>query len=212
MTLRRSQHVDGYPRQYMEALRSSVRAAVIAMSITGCLAVGTGLATVYGQMPPVFAATAIALFLLFGVLGGLTALYDTWRYVRIIPYFRREVGEIDTYLAGEALARWLTHLDAAATSNGIQPLSTFGFDDDLRGEPLTWHSAADGLQAVTALRRTITSERDHWSNADSIIEDLQKMEHALSRAAEQDISFCLLVLHGNATSGHEWSIRQGTAF
>lgn len=212
MADRRSAQVDGYPPQHAEALRSAIRYAVIANSITGLLAVGSTLAAVSFGFPPISAATAIALFVLFGVLGGLGGLYDTWRYVRIIPYFRQQVGDIDTFLAGEALAQSCSQLDAAAIAAGVQPLSAFGFNDDLFGERLTWHRADDGLNTVLALCNALTTENLTLPDTDSVLEDLRKLEHALSRAAEQDIPFCLLLRHGNSTSGHEWDVRQGTAF
>lgn len=212
MAARRSRQIDGYPPQHADALRSAVRYAVIANSITGGIALAGTLAVLYFGIHAGVAAAAIALFLLFGVLGGLGGVYDTWRYVRIIPYFRSQVGDTDTFLAGEALAQFCSQLDAAAIAAGVLRLSAFGFNDDLFGEPLTWHRADDGLKTVTALRNALTTEKLTLPCTDSVLEDLRKLEHALSRAAEQDIPFCLLLRHGNTTSGHEWSVRQGTAF
>src|SRR5690606_10699345 len=103
--------------------------------------------------------------------------------------------------------QFCSQLDAVAIAEGVQPLSAFGFNDDLYGQALTWHSADEGLQTVTALRKAVETHRLSLPRADSVLEDLQKLQHAFSRAAEQDIPFCLLLRHGNSTSGHEWSVR-----
>jgi hypothetical protein len=201
-----------YPERHYVALASAWRYAVVAIAATGTLAVGLTLGAVFDGVPTALAAIACAAFLLFGLLGGIGGLYDTWRYVRIIPYFQRRVGEIDTFLAGEALARRLRCLDRLAAFCGVTPLSEFGFNDDLRNEPLLWHPADHGLQSVHALLSALEEKSDVVEDRAVLVRDLQKLEHALSRAAQQGIPFCLLLRHGNATSGHEWSVRQGTAF
>lgn len=201
-----------YPKRHNEALASAFRWALALIGTTGAVALALTLGAVYGDVPAVVAAIACALFLMFGLLGGIGGLYDTWRYVRIIPYFQRKVGALDTFLSGESLARSVGRLDALAVSCGVTPLSDFGFNDDLCHEPLVWHTAEHGLQSVRAVLAELEGRPQAVADQLAVIADLQKLEHALVRAAQQGIPFCLLLRHGNATSGHEWSIRQGTAF
>jgi hypothetical protein len=82
----------------------------------------------------------------------------------------------------------------------------------LRGEELEWHSAADGVEVVNGLMARLDKNTGDIANVEQVTEELAKLRHALQRAASRDIPFCLLLMHGNTTSGHEWSIRKGTAF
>ena len=117
----------GLPSQYYEAVRHARRYALNAIGLTG--------------------TTFVLLFL----IGGIGGRYETFRYVRIMPYFQRSLGEIDTFLNGKALVRSLKQLDAVAIEQGVQPLSAFGFNDDLRGETLVWYAPEDGLKTIETL-------------------------------------------------------------
>lgn len=202
----------GYPQRYYDELRRAARIAAFLFAVTGTFALITTGATVFLNGSLILAAVALAVFLLFGLLGGLMGLYDTWRHVRVIPYFPRTVGEIETFLAGEALARNLAQLDAIAREAGATPLSDFGFNDDLFREPLTWHPAARGVDTVEILQSSLQTTSEVVHDRQAVLADLQKLKHALNRAADLDIPFCLLLRHGNSTSGQEWDVRQGTAF
>jgi hypothetical protein len=199
----------GLPDRHWNELRSATRSSVRWFTTTLAIAALMTLAAIYWRLPPIFAALAITVFVLFGLLGSIVTVLHM-RVVRVIPYFQRTVGEIDTFCAGEGVARNLKHLDAAASQKGVRLLSSFGFNDDLAGEPLEWHSPKDGLSTVEALLQDATD--NPTLNQPRLQDDLRKLQAALQRAADQDIPFCLLLLHGNTTSGHEWSVRQGTAF
>ncbi len=127
-----------------------------------------------------------------------------------MPYFQRRVGGIDTFLAGRSLARTLAQLDTVASDLRVSPLSSFGFNDDLRNEPLRWHPPQEGLGTVTTLLHHLTEHPA--AAAEPIVEDLRKWQSALEKAVAADIPFCVLLLHGNTTSGHEWDVRKGSAF
>ena len=201
---------DGYPARHYEVLRRVKRAALTRFAVTGSLAAGLTWGALYGPVPVAVAAVAGAVFLLFGVFGGVLGVYDTVRYVRVIPYFDATVGEIDTFLSGDSLARCIQPLDRLAKELGVAPLSSFGFNDDLCGETLTWYPAERGLPSVDALLRALErKEDDVWA---AVCDDLRKIRFALARAEEQGIQFCFLLWHGNSTSGHEWSVRKGHAF
>jgi hypothetical protein len=154
-------HEPGFPTRHHDEIRRADRYAMVAIGGTAMLSVLLLLGTMYWHVPPALAACAVAVFLVFGLLGGLSGVYDTRRHVRVIPYFRRSVGGIDTYTAGQSLARYLSQLDAVANANGVTPLSAFGFNDDLRGEPLTWHIPADGLQTVTTILKSLEQSTEH---------------------------------------------------
>ena len=181
------------------------------MGITGVAALTLDVAAIYANGPVFLAALASAVFLIFGLLASVGEMIDC-RTARVMPYFRRHVGEINTFLAGEALARHLPFLDDLAAHSEVPPLSTFGFADDLNGEILTWHNPTVGLRTVLRMQHILQESAEDGLDRPAILEDLQKLEHALERAEAQDIPFCLLFRHGNTTSGHEWSVRQGTAF
>lgn len=200
-----------YPARHDDAVRGAMRLAVALISVTGTAALGLCGGSLFGPVPAWLAATAAAVFVVFS-LGSLTGWYQTCRYVRIIPYFQRRVGDIDTFVNGHAVARHLKWLDELALRDGNLPLSHFGFADDLLGETLVWHSVNDGLATVDRLLSRLTDDPDLLADCEVLADDLRRIGHALERAQQQDIRFCLILLHTNATSGHEWSVRRGTAF
>jgi hypothetical protein len=202
----------GYPPRHHDAVRSATAYAVRAIALTVCVFCVLLLGTVFASVPPVLAALAGAVFLLFGLLGGIGGLYDTRRFVRVIPYFQRKVGGICTFAAGQSLARCLRQLDAVAAELQVTPLSAFGFHDDLRGESLTWHAPDEGLHTVTTLLSELQVLAEQEGIPAGVLRDLRAWKHALERATAQGISFCILLRHGNATSAQEWDVRQGTAF
>ena len=122
---------NGYPRKHFEELRAARRYAFRAIAITGLPFVLLLFGTVFGPIPPIATAFAAANFLMFGLLGGLGSLIDTYRYVQVIPYFQRSLGGIDTFLAGRAIVRFLNQLDAIAIEQNVLSPSSFEFADDL---------------------------------------------------------------------------------
>ena len=45
-----------------------------------------------------------------------------------------------------------------------------------------------------------------------ILKDLRAWKDPLQRASTEKVQFCILLMHGNSTSGHEWDVRKGSAF
>ena len=168
--------------------------------------------TMFWSVWPVLTAFAFAIFLLFGVIGGIGGLYETSRYIRIIPYFQRSLGAVDTFLIGKALVRSLKQLDAVAMERGAQPISAFGFNDDLRGETLVWHAPEEGLKTVETLLNELQRLDIPDAIRNGILKDLRSWKDALQCASTKNVSFCILLMHGNSTSGHEWDVRKGSAF
>ena len=202
----------GYPTTYTQAVQEAWRYAWRVLVITGIIMLVTLTGSTYFGIPPLIAALAAAFFFLFGLLGGIGSVYDTARYIRLMPYFERQLGGIDTFIAGQSLASYLQQLDLLARYYDVQPLSTFGFADDMRGETLVWHDAHLGVQCITTLLTAIEGQSIPNKVRNAIKNDLVLWEQALLRAKELDVKFCVLLMHGNSTSGHESDIRKGSAF
>lgn len=202
----------GYPLRHGEDLRAAKLYAMRAFLSTGSLFALLMAGTVFGSVPPFLTAISAAIFLMFGVLNGLGSLYDTYRYVKVVLYFERKLGHIDTFLAGHTMARVLSQLDAIAIEQEVRPLSTFGFADDLRGESLQWHDSEEGLLTIAAIIRRIADLDIPETILRPLLDDLTKWHAALERVASEGVSFCILLRHGNSTSGHEWDVRKGSAF
>src|SRR5690606_22043380 len=185
----------GYPERHHVERRRARRYAVRAMVITGAIALALVLNTLYGATPPWQAALALAIFLLFGVFGGLGAITAVRKYVRAVPYFQRDLGGIITYTAGEGIARHFRQLDALAEQRGVRTLSSFGFNDDYQGETLVWHAPREGLQTVETLLAALDELDDPAAVPDAVRSDLVKWRRALAKAASEEVSFCVLLLH-----------------
>jgi hypothetical protein len=192
-----------------KALRWLVGRSLIMLAVGLVL---TWLAIIWnGPRSEAFAGAAAAwdslfVFIMMGdVFGGASLLQD----VAVVPYFTRCVGGIDTFVRGKSLARRLNEVDEQARALGLIPLSDFGWNDDLSGEPLVWREPADCLTTVDAL---LMHYRDDQATESGLIDDLMSLAYALESARAQTILFCLLLRHGDVTSGHEWDCRQGTCF
>jgi hypothetical protein len=186
----------------------NIRRGTVIIGLLAALFIGR---SVFGNGSLLPGAIAMAILSLFSIAAAYS-MYDVRHHVQVIPYFERTVGDIDTFLAGHALARSVTQLDEFARDNQLQPLSSFGFNDDLCGESLNWHLAEEGLKTVNGLLQLLPTRSELLRNHETLADDLEKLRHALERAKDQQIRFCLLLRHGNGTSGQEWSMRQGTAF
>lgn len=163
----------------------------------------------------VIAALADAIFI-YASAATVFGMNDVLRHASVVPYFPRRVGEIETYARGQSLARHVARLDAIAEELGLAPLSSFGWNDDMEGEPLAWHEASTGLATITPLLAHLEAESESgpflWPDLPETIADLRRLAHALARAEAQGIPFSLLLLHSTATNAQEWEIRKGTCF
>lgn len=146
-----------------------------------------------------------AVFLLF--LFWVRSIWRDFQDVRIVPYFQKGEQRIKatTYNSGRAVARQFQLLEQLARKHSLEPLSSFGFEDDLNGETVIWHSAASGLRTVQGLLNCCKPEVEQAR----IKEDLCELETALQSALMKDVLFCLLLRHGTSFSGAEMDARQG---
>lgn len=204
----------GYPNRHREVIRATWRFALWTIGLTGGPTIVLAIAAIYwhwqGAVVP--AAIAAAIFLVATYKVAFLSLWHSYWYVRVIPYFERPVGGIDTFLRGAALAHHMQQLDALAAETGTTRLSAFGFGDDLFGETVVWHTAGDGLRSVRALLEAVELRPDRVEHVQDVIGDLRHMAEALRKARDHEIRFSLLLRHGNSTSALEWEKRQGTAF
>src|SRR2546423_1512443 len=146
-----ARYFRGYPRRHLRGMLDGIAGTL------GCLVplLALALAGVVGRLrwfrqtrswiDIALAAVALAFAVLWirsigaGIADSLVS--------RIVPYFRRRVGlrGLMPFKGGEALARNCRSLDELASRLGVEPLSSFGFADDRRGETLQWHDAEAGL-------------------------------------------------------------------
>ncbi len=154
------------------------------------------------------------------VSGGLLILIS-WGFIRslrdcynigIIPYFKKRVGDIDTFSNGHAVAKNCRQLDRIAFEKIVSPISKFGFNDDFSGEKVQWHNPEKGLETITLLLREIRRHPKTLDNAKAVISDLERIEDALKKAKARGILFSLLLRSGDTTSGMEMDQRKGSFF
>jgi hypothetical protein len=206
----------GYPERHWwlarRAFQRVVRTELILMAVLGAAIVWA--VRSHGRL-------ADHADLAVGIAGAIFAYYqlvvvasmnEILRHGSVVPYFRKRVGEIDTFCSGQSLARHVDELDEVARTHGVTSLSEFGWNDDLEDEPLVWHAAAAGLKTVNFLLNTLEQQETGWHDHAAIIADLKRIAHALERADAQEIPFSLLLRHSTLTSGQEWDTRKGTCF
>jgi len=184
-----------------------VGAGTVAVVNLTALVVGWSTQMYLGWLDWVGAGAAVILFLLV-VAGVRAGVRDQFR-VTVLPYFEREVGDIDTFLAGEGLLWHSRALDEVAVQCGVTPLSAFASGDDLiRGELVCWFEAAEGLRTTERLLEADVA----GTLSTGVVTDLERLRDALRRASDQGIRFGLLVREGSYASGHEMSLRRGSFF
>ncbi|XZE17450.1 hypothetical protein SH449x_002701 [Pirellulaceae bacterium SH449] len=203
---------NGYPSLHYERLCSARMYSIVAAGVTGCLFLCGITGAVFGYFPPLAAAVLGAVFLFFGLFVPVASVYDTKHYVQVIPYFQRRIGGIDTFLAGHTMVRYLEQLDLIAKEQNVKPISSFGFGDDLLGDEVVWHDPTIGLKSICAIQSVLKQSSIPDAIEKPLQSDLAKWQHALELAAAEHVSFCVLLQHGDSTSGHEWDVRRGSAF
>jgi hypothetical protein len=114
---------------------------------------------------------------------------------RIVPYFRRELGELRgatmaAFPRGRGLYREIVALEQLAGRLGVTPLSAFGFAYDHYEQEVTWHPAPEGLRTVEALRQGLDA---HLSAAPDVAEDLAALASVMRIAADQGVDFSLVL-------------------
>jgi hypothetical protein len=143
-------------------------------------------------------STAKLAFLWFGFvsfgLGLAGLLTEPLRHkTRIVPYFARQIEEYGgkssaAFAGGRGLYSDIVVLESLADTQGVKPLSTFGFGDDYYGQEVHWHAASEGLKTAEALRQGLGARSPAALDA---AHDLEALASVLRVAADQGVDFCL---------------------
>lgn len=140
------------------------------------------------------------------VVFGLIAVFFAWAVLlwmigpllirpRIVPYFARELGEyagetMAAFPRGRGLYREIVALEQLAQSLGMRPLSTFGFAYDYYEQQVRWHSAAEGLRTIEALRQGLDARP---ITASVVADDLEALGRVVRAAADSGVDFSLVL-------------------
>ncbi len=220
-----TEYYEGYPAKVREYQQSDGSTAfwiclpfVLAFGVTTWLIWNT----LEGLFDYVLLATVGSLFLwLTWVMVGASRADESIAHV--VPYFAKRLGDSECRSHGYAVASNCEKLDRLADRKGTRRLSAFGFNDDLRGESVTWHPANAGLESVTDLLDHLgksyarNADADGLQEADGddlqeVVADLRRFESALRSAVESEVRFCLVLLTGTGGSGKEHDVRQGSFY
>ena len=217
----RNKRTDGYPLQYKESVRRAQRSMGRGLPLWGLVSLWLCYGFFHDWPQPFFGlAPFVTLFFLIYAAMTIPILVEI-RTVCILPYFKkgrthdnwaepdRNIAKVEgnTFLYGKSLARNCLFLDKLALQAGLDPLSHFGFRDDLGGETVVWYEAEQGLRTVTGLLLLLEQQPHLLEEAGLIMDDLGLLEETLQSAAALRVSFCLLLRQGNTASGHEMDMR-----
>jgi hypothetical protein len=193
---RHRQHVLRLVRK--SSLYFAISGAFAALFVVACLAgKGTLLEAVI--------AAAVFLWICFGISFGLP---DSLR-ARLLPYFEKPLGDIETWPHGKSLLEHSRQLDELASALSATPLSKFASGDDLiPGETLTWFDAQPALETTEKLLQADAAR----AFSPELTSDLSHLRDALQSASAKQTRFCLLLREGSATSDAEMKRRKGSFF
>lgn len=184
------------------------------------------------------AEKSLSSFLWFSFFGAIflwlaKGLWEAWfgpdPGPSILPYFQKisgvmelapsgiqDLGGIDTYTHGYAIARNCQALDTMARELNLRELSDFGFNDDFRGEHPTWHPAEAGLSTITVMLQELRRKGTPWEKSldkpEEVIADLERVEAALCKARDKGVPFCFILQTTHFTNALEHERRLGSFF
>ena len=209
---KRVRRFGGYPPKHQEHVRRIRRWLVRNLLILGAASLVLSCGYLRDWPPSaVFALAPFVAFLFLLLLLLIPGAVDDAFHVAVLPYFPKSNPGVygRTFLNGQALARQCVPLDTLARERGLEPLSAFGFADDMEGEPVVWHDAGRGLETVSGLLAALRQEPSRVDDAASVIDDLERIETSLQSARRLGVPFCLLLRRGSTASGAEMDARQG---
>jgi hypothetical protein len=160
----------------------------------------------YGKgvlLPGLLTATFLVM-----LVSSVCGMIDQLR-VRVIPYFEKPLGDVDTWLSGKGLLWHSRDLDQLSDFLSLPRLSSFASGDDLvRGEELQFFDPKD---ALPTLEKMLTrSKASRFSK--QLVADLTSLRDALQSASEKQVRFCFILREGSTASGQEMSLRKGSFF
>lgn len=195
---------DMHRRRFEAALRWQFGCLTLALLLAAAAIVPMILLGVDRVLMARIAVVLLILALVIQAPGILDLLQ-----ARVLPFFEREVGGTDTWLAGKHLLWASRRLDEIAEQMGVPPLSAFASGDPLiQGEAGTLYDARAGLASAEEL---LAAAMETGLGA-KVEADLEKLRDALRLAAEQGIRFSLHVREGRSASGAEMARRGGSYF
>ena len=202
----------GYPSRYRGHLFSQIGCSIGCLPIVALPlhAASFYWNAIHGHLrtgPVIALLLSGLLFLLF-----VTIVANGFPRPQILPYFEKRLGQTDTWLRGQALARNCRALDEAAIAHGVTPLSAFGVGDELAGEEFEWHDAGRGVETVRKLQELLPRFPDLVDDRVAVGDELQFMEEALAKAAERGVRFCLHIRCSDYTCAGEMLARKGSYF
>jgi hypothetical protein len=165
-------------------------------------------------LPSVFSLLAVILSVGFTtviVYGIYRTLRDINTY-HVAAYYNKRIGDknINTWLNGEEIYKRMQEIDEICVIKGVTKLTEFGFYDDKDGEEVIWHNPSQGLLTLTAIKKHLTANK---ISHEKLLTEIARLEYALSKAAEKDIQFSLLLWPVNSsTNAMEWENRKGTCW
>ncbi|BCM91417.1 hypothetical protein IAD21_03289 [Abditibacteriota bacterium] len=197
--------VAQYPPIYYSRLREAARHWWIWFGTISTLTLFAWASLIWDWLKPLMPfAPWLGAIWIYSVIVAFASRRDS-AIARVIPYFPKKAPhvEADTFMDGLAIARSFQTLESWSRERGTIPLSTFGWNDDLSGEVVVWHEAAQGVESITALL-------ENPELSPEVREDLMRLCAALQYAQKVGTPFCLLLRHGDTASGAEMDARQGT--
>jgi hypothetical protein len=203
---RRASFSEAFYRVHQRRTKRMLRWAALQFSIAATLT-GIGFWQLfYGPgvlLPGLFTSTFLVM-----MLSTIWSTVDQFR-VRVVPYYERKLGDVDTWETGKSLLAHSRDLDELTEFLNLPSLSQFASGDDLvEGEQLAFFPAEKALPTVEKL--ILRSKASRFSK--DLISDLINLRDALKVAARRNVRFCLLLREGSTTSGQEMAIRQGSFF
>jgi hypothetical protein len=210
------EYYRGYPARFERGQREAVRWSLGCMGPFLLLAILGAGCSLYawhsaGRGPLWWSTIGLLIFVAYFVYLLITGLFPAWQ-TTIVPYFESSPGHINTFGRGKYLARNCQNLDRIAIEQGFDPMSAFGFYDDLFGETVVWHDSHRGLATFSAIRSVLEQNPGKIPFQAQTLEEIALVEESLHLAAQKQIRFSLLLRMCDVTNAQEWEIRQGTCF
>lgn len=200
------QYYKGYPAKYRSARFLEIGCAIVtAIPFLAVTIFGVAIYAVVWFHEGLTVTDSLRLLGLF-VVGSLFGymLRNSIRAAirqRIVPCFQQRIGDIDTFLSGQEIAKRCQALDEIASRLGVTPLSAFGFGDGFWGGEPTWHPAENGLVTVVRLLQYVReSDEALFPAKEQLIRELVAVDDALRKAASRGIMFCLHLKTSTGTS------------
>jgi|SRR3954463_4176719 hypothetical protein len=203
---RRASFSEAFFKLHQRRTKRMLLWAALQFSIASTLA-GIGFWQLFYGPGILFPGLFTSTFLVM-MVSTVWSTVDQFR-VRVIPYYERKLGDVDTWPTGKSLLAHSRDLDELTRFLGLPALSEFVSGDDLvQGEQLAFFPAEKALPTVEKL--ILRSKASRFSK--ELLSDLISLRDALKVAAVRNVRFCLLLREGSGVNAQEMALRQGSFF